>query len=204
MRSPSKPPAAGTRDSASPRADDNSRCFFNNNLWYRRRSAGPMTRPLQIEEILPMVPHSTPTRTPCPQPASVWPPLVLHRRISRFSLTRTTLREQARAGVRRLRRDSRFLVRKQFLRRQAPHRAFRGQNLLGSFLFPRSGPNLLSDVQVCRPRRQRFQATPLKSDSLHARRNIEFLKKENNPCQKITRLSSAVCLKNSGTRAICR
>src|SRR5258707_12354117 len=67
MRSPSKPPAAGTRDWASPGADDSPRCFFNNNLWYRRRSAGPMTRPLW-EETLPMARNSTPARTPCPQP----------------------------------------------------------------------------------------------------------------------------------------
>jgi 4a-hydroxytetrahydrobiopterin dehydratase len=33
-----------------------------------------MTRP-QWEEILPMAPHSTPTRTPCPQRASVSPTL---------------------------------------------------------------------------------------------------------------------------------
>src|SRR6266852_3042477 len=69
---PSKPPAAGTRGCASPRADDTSRCFFNNNLWYRRRSAESMTFPLW-EETLPIARNSTPARTPCPQPPASLP-----------------------------------------------------------------------------------------------------------------------------------
>ena len=35
---------------------------------------------------------------------------------------------------------------------QAPNRAPRGKNLLGSFLFTRAGPYLLFDVQVCPPK----------------------------------------------------
>src|SRR5713226_7834828 len=63
VNAPSKPPAAGTRGCASPRTDDTSRCFFNNNLRYRRRSAGSMTYPLWAET-LPMAPHSTPAQAP--------------------------------------------------------------------------------------------------------------------------------------------
>src|SRR5712692_718454 len=51
---------------------------------------------------------------------------------------------------------------------------------------------------------QRFQATTLEPDSLHARTVFAFLKKENTPCQKITKLSSVVLLKKFGIRAICR
>src|SRR5712692_2503377 len=74
MRSPSKPPAAGSRDCASSRADDNSPSFSSNNRLKCGKSIEPMTCPLW-EETLPMARNSTPTRTLCPQRASVSPTL---------------------------------------------------------------------------------------------------------------------------------
>src|SRR6266403_1440131 len=54
---------------------------------------------------------------------------------------------------------------------EAPHRAPRGQYVLGSFFSARAGPNLLSDVQNCTPR---TAAVPLEPDSLHARTVFSF------------------------------
>src|SRR5260370_14812812 len=51
---------------------------------------------------------------------------------------------------------------------------------------------------------QRFQTTTFEHDSLRARTVFAFLKEENTKCRNKTKLSSVVCLKNFGTRAICR
>src|SRR6266852_1289382 len=74
MRSPSKPPAAGTRDRASPRADDNSPRFSSNIRLKCGKSTEPMTGPLW-EETLPLARILHPHEPPCPQRASVSPAL---------------------------------------------------------------------------------------------------------------------------------
>jgi hypothetical protein len=78
----------------------------------------------------------------------------------------------------------------------------------GTFSAPCSalGRGLTScpTYRTARPRPQRVQATPREPDSLHAKIIVDFLKKENTPCQKKTKLSSVVCLKKFETRAICQ
>src|SRR3984893_14905054 len=80
---------------------------------------------------------------------------------------------------RRLRRDSRFEVRKQFrLRSSSTSSAKRAQP--ARFLFSRVRPYLLSDVQVCKPKTLAVpRETLLTHYSLDASGNFEFLKKEN-------------------------
>jgi hypothetical protein len=81
-----------------------------------------------------------PLRTPCPQRASVSPPPVLHRRISRFSLTRTFSGNKLGTKFRRLRRDSARQTERSFLNRQAPH-----------------GAHVLYNVQDCEENRSGFR-----------------------------------------------
>jgi hypothetical protein len=104
----------------------------------------------------------------------------LHKGSFRFSLTHTLSKNSIRSKFRYL--EARLPLLSPFAVSigQAPHRAPTGQNLSGSYSFCRAGPYRLFDVQVLvYPRRQRFQATSLQPDSLHAGWNIALLKKEN-------------------------
>src|SRR6266851_5413542 len=60
--------------------------------------------------VRPSVIETFPLSVPHPQP-----PLLLHKRIFRFSLTRRLSRNKIMRRFSRLRRDSRFIVRMQFL-----------------------------------------------------------------------------------------
>jgi len=65
-----------------------------------------------------------------------------------------------------------------FLKGQAPHRVPTGRTYQVLFIS-RAWPNLLFEVQVYTPRRQRFQTTSRKPSSLNASRKSVFKKKEN-------------------------
>ena len=84
-------------------------------------------------------------------PVSAAPPFFLHKRILRLSLTPLLDKNKLLLWFRRLRRNSRSKFKSSLLKGQAPHQALRGQNLLGSFSFPRAEPDFLSDVQVNTP-----------------------------------------------------
>ncbi len=107
------------------------------------------------------------------------PPLVLHRRIFRFSLTPTFSRNKLMARFRPF--EARFPLRSPSavsLKDQAPHRALEGQYLLSSFFSTRAGPNLLCDVQDSTPK---TPAVPGQASQAPATREEEFLisQKEN-------------------------
>src|SRR5580704_17928190 len=98
-------------------------------------------------------------------------------------------------------RVSRFVVQRSFFKGQAPHRAPTGQNLLGSFLFPRAGPHLLSDVQLY----TRDASGSRPHDSIPTRSlraGISISKNGELSCQNKTKRTSVVYLTNFGTRAI--
>jgi hypothetical protein len=76
----------------------------------------------------------------------------LHKRIFRLSLTLLLDKNKLMLSFRRLRRNSRSKFESSFLKGKLRIRQLRGQNLLGSFLFPLAEPDFLSDVQVDTPK----------------------------------------------------
>src|SRR5258708_4240325 len=100
---------------------------------------------------------------------AVPPPLLLHRRIFRLTLTPASARNSIISKFRRFRRTSRSAVQGPFFNPYAPHRAPRGQCVLGSFFSARAGPNVFPTYRTACPGPQRFHATTLELDSLHAR-----------------------------------
>ena len=103
----------------------------------------------------------------------------LHKRIFRLSLTLLLDKNKLMLSFRRLRRNSRSKFESSFLKGKLRIRQLRGQNLLGSFLFPLAEPDFLSDVQVNTPKTPAVTVAPGKPDSLRASRNLHFRKREN-------------------------
>jgi len=97
----------------------------------------------------------------------------------RLSLTRTEGKNSIKLRFRRLGRDSRFVVRMQFLL-EAKHRIERleGRTNPVPFYSLARGPTSCPTYRFAHPRRQRFQAPPLRPASHSARWNIDFHKKE--------------------------
>jgi hypothetical protein len=67
-----------------------------------------------------------------------------------------------------------------------------GSTSSARFSPPARGLTFCPTYGTARQGPQRFQAAILEPDALHARTVFVFLKKENTPCQKITKLSSVV------------
>jgi hypothetical protein len=64
------------------------------------------------------------------------------------------------------------------LQGQAPNRAPTGQNLLGSFSFPRAGPYLLFDVQVCTPKTPAVSGHVTQAPLATCEQEVRVFKKE--------------------------
>jgi hypothetical protein len=107
-------------------------------------------------------------------PVSVAPPLFLHRRIFRLSLTLLLDKNKLTSWFRRLRRNSRSKFESSFFKGQAPHKAAKRAEP-PRFLFvpsPLAEPDFLSDVQVNTPKTPAVHSHTNSSPTRFARAGI--------------------------------